>query len=45
MGRRGFSHATKGPSMGAVSRSFLVFTLSSAAAWLWTCVEIGRLPG
>jgi 1,4-dihydroxy-2-naphthoate octaprenyltransferase len=45
MGRRGFSHATKGPSMGAVSRSFLVFTLSSAAAWLWTCLEAGRLPG
>jgi len=34
MYRRGFSHATKGPNMGAVSRAFLIFTISSAAAFL-----------
>lgn len=34
MHRRGFSHATKGPNMGAVSRAFLVYTLASLAAWI-----------
>ena len=33
MFQRGFSHATKGPNMGAVSQSFLVYTLVSVSAW------------
>lgn len=33
MFRRGFQHATKGPNMGAVSQTFLVYTLVSVAAW------------
>ena len=32
--RRGFSHATKGPSMGGISQSFLLFSLCYAAAFL-----------
>lgn len=31
---RGFSHATKGPNMGAVSQTFLVYTLVSVAGWV-----------
>lgn len=34
MFRRGFHHATKGPNMGAVSQTFLIYTLVSAAAWI-----------
>jgi len=34
MFHRGFSHATKGPNMGAVSRTFLIYTLVSAIGWL-----------
>jgi 1,4-dihydroxy-2-naphthoate octaprenyltransferase len=34
MFHRGFSHETKGPNMGAVSQTFLVYTLVSAMAWL-----------
>lgn len=34
MFRRGFAHQTKGPNMGAVSRSFSVFTAASASAWI-----------
>lgn len=34
MYRRGFSHQTKGANMGAISRSFLVFTLLSSCAWV-----------
>jgi len=34
MFHRGFSHATKGPNMGAVSQTFLVFTLISAVGWV-----------
>lgn len=30
--RRGFSHATKGPSMGGISRIFLLFSLGMAGA-------------
>lgn len=30
---RGFSHETKGPSMGSVTATFLLYTLVSAAAW------------
>jgi 1,4-dihydroxy-2-naphthoate octaprenyltransferase len=33
MFHRGFRHETKGPNMGAVSRSFLIFTLVCVAAW------------
>lgn len=33
MFHRGFSHATKGPNMGAVSQTFLIYTLVSVAAW------------
>ena len=32
MDRRGYSHATKGPSMGSISRLFLIFSLSLVAA-------------
>ncbi|TVR51950.1 MAG: prenyltransferase [Spirochaetaceae bacterium] len=32
MARRGFSHATKGPSMGAISRVFTIFTGAYCAA-------------
>lgn len=31
---RGFSHATKGPNMGAVSRSFQIYTLVSVVGWV-----------
>lgn len=34
MFHRGFSHATKGPNMGSVSQTFLVYTLVSVAAWV-----------
>jgi 1,4-dihydroxy-2-naphthoate octaprenyltransferase len=34
MFHRGFSHATKGPNMGAVSQTFLVYTLVSVAGWV-----------
>lgn len=34
MFHRGFSHETKGPNMGAVSRSFLVYTLVCIAGWI-----------
>jgi len=33
MFHRGFSHGTKGPNMGAVPQTFLVYTLVSVAAW------------
>jgi len=33
MFHRGFHHETKGPNMGAVSRTFLIYTLVSLAAW------------
>jgi 1,4-dihydroxy-2-naphthoate octaprenyltransferase len=33
MFHRGFHHETKGPNMGAVSRTFLIYTLVSVAAW------------
>jgi 1,4-dihydroxy-2-naphthoate octaprenyltransferase len=33
MFHRGFSHGTKGPNMGAVSQTFLVYTLVSIAGW------------
>jgi len=31
---RGFNHASKGPNMGAVSQTFLIYTLISAMAWV-----------
>lgn len=34
MFHRGFSHATKGPNMGAVSQTFLIYTLMSATGWI-----------
>jgi 1,4-dihydroxy-2-naphthoate octaprenyltransferase len=34
MFRRGFSHATKGPNMGAVSKTFLLYTLVSVMGWV-----------
>lgn len=34
MFQRGFHHATKGPNMGAVSQTFLLFTLVSVLAWV-----------
>lgn len=34
MFHRGFDHQTKGPNMGAVSRSFLLYTLVSVAGWI-----------
>ena len=33
MFHRGFSHSSKGPNMGAVSQTFLIFTLVSAVGW------------
>ncbi len=33
MFQRGFSHATKGPNMGAVSQTFLLYTLVSVSGW------------
>ncbi len=34
MFHRGFSHATKGPNMGAVTQAFLMYTLVSILAWI-----------
>jgi len=34
MFHRGFSHATKGPNMGAVSQTFLLYTLVSVVGWV-----------
>jgi 1,4-dihydroxy-2-naphthoate octaprenyltransferase len=34
MFRRGFSHTTKGPNMGAVTQAFLIYTLVSILAWI-----------
>jgi len=34
MFHRGFSHETKGPNMGAVSQSFLLYTVVSVAGWI-----------
>lgn len=34
MFHRGFSHQTKGPNMGAVSQTFLLYTLVSAVGWV-----------
>jgi len=34
MFHRGFSHQTKGPNMGAVSQTFILYTLVSAVGWV-----------